>query len=797
MKQFLLVVGLLFLGTAALADVTLVRDGRAEAEIVMAVNAVPGVKAAAADLQEFIEKISGAKLPVVNTPSGKTAIYVGESEYTKKLGFDLEPVKKEGFRVKTGNNYVIVAGRDIHYQPFPYDRTDQKERARWQEFCGQKINVPQVNAGGPFLKELDIYMNDDTATWYAAAALLEQLGVRFYMPYENGTVIPQMKDIMIKDQDLVRIPKFPARQGYPYYVHRDPDAFKWFKRLGWGASEVLYNNHTTVDIINSPEIRKEHPEYYAVIGGVRSNDPSFKHPVPKLGDPGFRQSSINYLRKTFDAYPILQGNALGMPDGFGAIDEEDKKKWEPNKELGSKFSNYVWDYWVWAAGELKKTHPDKYLMSMVYTTYLEPPTNYRVLPDNVAITICYWTTWLTDPARAKYLLPIRDQWMKILPSKKMMVWDYFLHYRKAQPRIPAFFTKLLQEDMQVLQGKSAGKFIEILGDFYRKGGPRLEAPGLVHMTCYWQSKLFWEPDMNREKMLDEYYELYFGPARAEMKEFYEFAEHAFMNPVPRSKQTAESLKAHNDKYFEILTRARVKAGKDSVYDLRIVQIENEVMPLKKMHEGLKRTGPSFRFSKPHDTFVPDGDLTKKFWTHPNNWITMVDLVTGEPIANNSTRAALRMDPAKKQLFIAVECNEIRMNKIRAGAVGRDDIEIFNDDVVEIYLETPERSYFKIVVNSNGAILDECTDRDIIERDSMPVMWNPDIKANVKKFPDKWTVEIVIPTNDFGSLGPTADYPWGINIGRTRFAGGQMHLSAIAPTGKGLYAVVNKWANFRN
>ena len=46
-----------------------------------------------------------------------------------------------------------------------------------------------------------------------------------------------------------------------------------------------------------------------------------------------------------------------------------------------------------------------------------------------------------------------------------------------------------------------------------------------------------------------------------------------------------------DRYFDILNRAREKAGRDSVYDKRIAMIETEMEPLKKLFPNLKRVGP--------------------------------------------------------------------------------------------------------------------------------------------------------------------------------------------------------------
>ena len=245
---------------------------------------------------------------------------------------------------------------------------------------------------------------------------------------------------------------------------------------------------------------------------------------------------------------------------------------------------------------------------------------------------------------------------------------------------------------------------------------------------------------------------------------------------------------------------REKAGKDSVHDKRIAMIETEMEPLKKLFPNLKRVGPELTGFKEENPFVLDGDLEKPFWNYRgknNAWsYQMLDLVNGQPVPEfKSTRVSFRMTKDSSALVIGVKCSEPKMDKLMANAkFDRDDFNIFNDDVVEIYIETPERSYFKIVVNSEGKIWDESQDVTIVSRDTLPVLWNPGVKAVVKREKDRWTAEIMIPTKDFGSLGPSQAYPWGINVCRNRLAGGEPELSALSPTGKPTFLDPSKLGN---
>ncbi len=459
------------------------------------------------------------------------------------------------------------------------------------------------------------------------------------------------------------------------------------------------------------------------------------------------------------------------------------------------FSAYVWDYWTWAAAELKRLHPGKYMTVLSYTSYQDPPPSLGKVPDNVLLGLVIITMNLAQPDKHAYFTAMRDQWLqRFSPGTKLQTYDHFLFYSAwNMPRYPVFFTRLLQEEMQKTAKVAESRFIE----------SEAICPGLYHFLNYWQGKLLWDADADREHTLNEYYDLYYGPAKAEMKEFYEFAEAVWMRPESRSvSKVSGFLKEPDvDRYFDILKRARVKAGKDIVFDQRIAMIESEMEPLKKLFPNMQRTGPELTGFHEPNPFVLDGDFDKPFWTYRsgkvNAWsFQMVDLITGKQIpADKSTRVSFRMTKDKAALVLGVWCNEPNMDQLVATAKNEhDDFSIFNDDVIEIYLETPERSYFKIAVNSDGKIWDESQDVTIVSRDTLPAMWNPGIKALVKKEKGRWRAEIVIPVKDFGTLGPDKSYPWGINVCRNRLAGGTSELSALSPTGKPTFLDLSKLGN---
>ncbi len=774
-KVYLLALGLLTgLCTEAL-DV--VKDGQAVAAIVLPANANASAKNGAMDLQMFFKRISGAEVPIVEKPDGKitNAIYVGESEFTRECGFRLDAVKDGGYRVLVKDHIAIVAGRDALRKPFPYDRKNEGE---WQKKCGYPFSVNYTGAiSGQVIPSLGIRQNDDTGTWYATSDVLYQLGVRFYAPGERGTVTPSARDIILATQDKTVRPAFAKREYYHGYGgNTNPEFQTWLRRNGVGNSRVVFANHT-LNAVLTPEFVEQHPDAQAKDA---QGKPIFlrRQIAPKLTSPELRQAAIAYLRNVFDAMPKLEWFSLGLPDGFSESDHEDTTIKFPKKEKReARQSNYVWDFWSAIADELKTTHPDKKLLTMAYVPYQTPPDDPQLVRDNIAMVHCISTFNFVEPLYRKGQLETRQNWLKLLSPDSYMIWENYLYHHRERPRTPAFFHRLLQEDMQALNGKCVGKFIEVTSF--------LKFPELLHSMIYWQNMLLWNPDADLNQVMNEYFQLYYGAAAPEMKEFYDYATLVWEEKVPTFKVTAETLKKQNDRYFEILVAAQKKTEPGSVYAERIAALEKEMAPLKKQHEQLVRQGRTFGVYQAVSDPEFNGDFEDDFWNKPvSRWYPMTDWKTGKPVLlNYSSRVAFRWLNNPERLVVAVECREKNMAGLRKNVTKNKDREIFNDDNIEIFINTPVASYFRIAVNPNGAIYDETFDPGLIDRYTLPELWNSGAKAAVKLLEDRWVVEIEIPNIDFGKLGPNKDNLWGINVCRTRYAGGNVELSAFIPGGK--------------
>ena len=156
------------------------------------------MRTAAEELQRHVEAMSGAKLPIVSKDSADVAnhVYVGESEATRKLGVRLDDVKHDGFKIVARQNYVVLAGREFPLleKSFAQFSNVGRRQEAWEKLTGRKWRFPPIIDYGDANKECGFHMDDGNGTLYAVYELLEQMGVRWYMPVaEIGIVIPKSR----------------------------------------------------------------------------------------------------------------------------------------------------------------------------------------------------------------------------------------------------------------------------------------------------------------------------------------------------------------------------------------------------------------------------------------------------------------------------------------------------------------------------------------------------------------------------------------------------------------------------
>ena len=157
-------------GSADASEFVLTRNGQPAATIVVAAAPTRSAVAAAIELRDHIQKISGAKLPIVAdtaTVSG-TRILVGPSAATKALGLKDDFTPQE-YMISVRNGALVLMGRDGS-TPKP---------APVQDFNQLKIAPNLI----PDLANSAIEFEDEHGSCFAVYDFLQRdCGVRWYGP---------------------------------------------------------------------------------------------------------------------------------------------------------------------------------------------------------------------------------------------------------------------------------------------------------------------------------------------------------------------------------------------------------------------------------------------------------------------------------------------------------------------------------------------------------------------------------------------------------------------------------------
>ena len=237
----------------ASAQLTLVKDGKAVSRIVLSEKSE--INRQAADLlQDFVQRISGASLPIVEGKAKSGDVVIGGK--SAEAGED-------GFTLCTEQNQL------------------------------------KITSGG------------DKGSIYGVVTLLEKyMGVSYYA-YQAYTLTPS-KTITLPEIHLSETPAFRYRQSFSYGCD-DPIYKMWFRLEE--PNEVFIDNmwvHTFDRLMPSEVYGKEHPEYYSYINGEHRPG---NHSQWCLTNPDVYDFVVKKLDSIFKANPDKKLISVSQNDG--------------------------------------------------------------------------------------------------------------------------------------------------------------------------------------------------------------------------------------------------------------------------------------------------------------------------------------------------------------------------------------------------------------------------------------------------------------------------------------------------
>ena len=372
--------------SGAHAQMTFVKEGKAVSRIIVADKDTINRKAADL-LQDFVQRISGARLPIVeNAQAKKGDIVIGQG--------NTEGLTEDGFRLAT------------------------------QE------GILRISSGG------------DKGAIYGVVTLLDDyLGVEYYTAHTY--TLEKKPTIEIPELDRAENPSFRYRQTQSYAIQEDPIYKMWFRLEE--PNEVFANNlwvHTFDKILPSAEFGESHPEYYSYINGERRPGAASQW---CLTNPEVFEIVAHRVDSIFRANPNKKMISISQNDGnftnctcpaCKALDEQ-----EGGTPSGSL---------IHFLNKLAARFPDKEFSTLAYLFTMHPPKQVKPLP-NVNIMLCdidcRREVPLTDNASGQDFMRAMEGWSKI--SDNIFVWDYGINFDCYLSPFPNF--PILQKNMQLFK----------------------------------------------------------------------------------------------------------------------------------------------------------------------------------------------------------------------------------------------------------------------------------------------------------------------------------------------------------
>ncbi|MEE3371448.1 MAG: DUF4838 domain-containing protein [Planctomycetota bacterium] len=769
------------------AEVILVKDGGALATIVLAEKPRSAAQLAAHELQYYLERISGAKIPIVREPAvvAGNRILVGESNATKTLGYTNDGFEPQEFLIKTYADTLVLIGRD-------HDNFSEVDYRSYRS----------IYDGLP----------GSMATCYAVHSLLEnELGVRWYYPNEElGEVVPRRRTITGKDLNIRRKPDAAVRMLYPlfsnterlYFTDYDqPEKFQaawvdarqsllyWIRLRYWGG--MRYNaNHSFHGYDKA--FGQSHPEWFSTKSFGRMQQLRYQGAVqPCLTADGFLEQVVEIAREHFDGksstYPDTNRGSAG--NFFSVVPNDNTNmcncasctpQYRRDLSPGGFASHYVWGFVNNVAREVRKTHPDAMVSGLAYFNYTVPPRGMTFEP-NVSVTFCKFYQQYHDRDYQRRDYERIAEYVNRNKARFFTTWEYPVHPFMNSMPFPCLVPRVQADDVRCLTGIDGfmgGLMDRTSGAVYQNGKPIGVAwsnPVMDFMNVYWRVKLYDDFDFDIEQGLAEYYHSFFGPAAAEMEKFYTALETRWMSmggaSALRQSWWKLGTKPFLDELAQHMRAAMAATRPESIERKRVDLVDAGIMQYlikaRAKYEGsvLPESSPIATAGVAHVAVPADRD-----WTDDSTWADALP---------NPMRETERSDPAvpltvfklaydSKHVYLYARCPERHPEKITADTHDNDHGG-FKDDSIELFIDPTGRgaAYYHFCINTAGAVYDALRDATAVGA-AAKVTWDSNIQVKATIRNDHWELRAALPLDGLGIKGPLARSTWRFNIARRQF-----------------------------
>ena len=471
------------------------------------------------------------------------------------------PTKAEEYSAKILSKYILKSAKvevNIENESFTTDliRVHIGNTKYSKEKVKEKIDEDGFIIDVPDEKNVIIYGGSDWGTLFGVYEFCERfLGIRWLFPGEIGEYIPEIKKIEIKEK-IKEEPYFISRLlsgrnlfQTPVWEKEINDLQIWANRLRMHGRISFH--HNLLRLFPPEKYKETNPEFFPERGGKRYIPPSNESHAwqPCFSNEDTIKEAIKNICEYFSQNPFINSYSLGVNDSSGYCECENCKKYIKGKNsIG--LENYSNLYYKWCnevVSGVRKKYPDKYFGLLAYSEVFEPP-DFK-LDSHIVPFITFERLKWSDENLKNFDKENTKRWTK--HAETIGWYDYIYGKPTENYIIPRVWFHLMSEYYRfAYENKVRYLYAEAYPSNDWREGPKL----------YVALKLQWNPYLNVDKILDDWYKCAVGEKAAPyLKKYFEFWEDYWTKKIPKtewfkSKYKGQYLPFTSFEYLEPLKR---------------------------------------------------------------------------------------------------------------------------------------------------------------------------------------------------------------------------------------------------
>ncbi len=388
-----------------------------------------------------------------------------------------------------------------------------EEEPKWKDESFRYFNR------GP---EIYIYGGKERGTMYGVFSFLEnEFGCRWYAP--GADCIPTRSESRFEKLDHREAPGLKVRNDF-FYTAFDPVWMARNKLNGRmssnpaeqpGGCESYWGVHTFYTFVPPSEFYDKHPEYFSLIDGKRVADPDNpdwgKRAQLCLSNPNVLKLMTRRVKDFIREHPEHAIYSVSQNDWGNPC--QCTKCQALVKKYGGKESGILIWFVNQVAEAVEKEFPDKQIGTLAYQYTRSAPENIQPR-HNVVVRLCPIEACVAHPLESceknqSFMDDLRD-WSAISPQ--LYIWDYVVNFQRYIMPYPNF--AVLQPNIKTFIDNKAIGIME-QGSYQERGAEFQE------LKAYLIAKLMWEPDLDAERVIDDFMPGYYGRSGQYIRRYFD------------------------------------------------------------------------------------------------------------------------------------------------------------------------------------------------------------------------------------------------------------------------------------